>query len=182
MELYGWVARRRDHGGLIFIDLRDRWGAVQVVFNPTKAPDAHAAASDLRAEFVVRVKGVVGRRPAGSENPRMATGEVEVTASELEVVNASETTPFPIEDVDEPDEKTRLEYRYLDLRRPRMMQLLELRSRVNKIIRDFMDRQEFIEVETPILTAARHRGLATFLCRRACTPEISMHFHRRRRC
>jgi aspartyl-tRNA synthetase len=163
VELYGWVARRRDHGGLIFIDLRDRWGAVQVVFNPTIAPDAHAAASDLRAEFVVRVKGVVGRRPAGSENPRMATGEVEVTASELDVVNASETTPFPIEDPDEPDEKTRLEYRYLDLRRPRMMQMLELRSRVNKIIRDFMDSREFIEVETPILTRSSPSGARDFL-------------------
>src|SRR4030088_1177357 len=81
LELYGWVARRRDHGGLIFIDLRDRWGAVQVVFNPTRAPQAHAAASELRAEYVVRVKGTVGRRPAGSENPRMATGEVEVAGS-----------------------------------------------------------------------------------------------------
>jgi aspartyl-tRNA synthetase len=163
VELYGWVARRRDHGGLIFIDLRDRWGAVQVVFNPTKAADAHAAASDLRAEYVVRIKGVVGRRPAGSENPRMATGEVEVTASELEVVNTSETTPFPIEDPDEPDEKTRLEFRYLDLRRPRMTQMLELRSRVNKIIREFMDRNEFIEVETPILTRSSPSGARDFL-------------------
>jgi aspartyl-tRNA synthetase len=163
VELYGWVARRRDHGGLIFIDLRDRWGAVQVVFNPTKAPEAHAAASELRAEYVVRVNGTVGRRPAGSENPRMATGEVEVTASELEVVNASETTPFPIEDLEEPDEKTRLEYRYLDLRRPRMTQMLELRSRVNKIIRDFMDRNEFIEVETPILTRSSPSGARDFL-------------------
>ncbi|MEA2629156.1 MAG: aspartyl-tRNA synthetase [Chloroflexota bacterium] len=163
VELYGWVARRRDHGGLIFIDLRDRWGAVQVVFNPTKAPGAHEAASGLRAEFVVRVKGMVGRRPAGSENPRMATGEVEVTASELEVVNASETTPFPIEDQEEPDEKTRLEFRYLDLRRPRMTQMLQLRSRVNKIIRDFMDRNEFIEVETPILTRSSPSGARDFL-------------------
>jgi aspartyl-tRNA synthetase len=163
VELYGWVARRRDHGGVIFIDLRDRWGAVQVVFNPTKAPEAHAAASDLRAEYVVRVKGLVARRPAGSENPRMATGEVEVTATELEVVNASETTPFPIEDPEEPDEKTRLEYRYLDLRRPRMTQMLELRSRVNKIIRDFMDRNEFIEVETPILTRSSPSGARDFL-------------------
>jgi aspartyl-tRNA synthetase len=163
VELYGWVARRRDHGGLIFIDLRDRWGAVQVVFNPTKAPAAHASASELRAEYVVRVKGVVGKRPAGSENPRMATGEVEVTASELEVVNASETTPFPIEDQDEPDEKTRLEYRYLDLRRPRMTRMLELRSRVNKLIRDYMDRLEFIEVETPILTRSSPSGARDFL-------------------
>jgi len=163
LELYGWVARRRDHGGLIFIDLRDRWGAVQVVFNPVNAPAAHAAASDLRAEYVVRVKGLVGRRPAGSENPRMATGEVEVTASEVEVVNASETTPFPIEDQEDPDEKLRLEYRYLDLRRPRMMRMLELRSRVNKIIRDYMDRQEFIEVETPILTRSSPSGARDFL-------------------
>ncbi|TAN34446.1 aspartate--tRNA ligase [bacterium] len=163
LELYGWVARRRDHGGLIFIDLRDRWGAVQVVFNPTRAPEAHAGAAELRAEFVVRVKGMVGRRPAGSENPRMPTGEVEVTASELEVVNASETTPFPIEDPEEPDEKTRLEYRYLDLRRPRMTQMLELRSRVNKIIRDFMDGNEFIEVETPILTRSSPSGARDFL-------------------
>src|ERR1700694_1193452 len=126
LELYGWVARRRDHGGLIFIDLRDRWGAVQVVFNPTHAPQAHVAASDLRAEYVVRVKGAVGHRRAGSENPRRPTGEVEVTATELEVVNSSETPPFPIEDPEEPDEKTRLEYRYLDLRRPRMTQMLAL--------------------------------------------------------
>jgi aspartyl-tRNA synthetase len=163
MELYGWVARRRDHGGLIFIDLRDRWGAVQVVFNPNIAPDAHAAASELRAEYVVRVRGTVGRRPSGSENPRMATGEVEVTASELEVVNTSETTPFPIEDLDEPDEKTRLEYRYLDLRRPRMTRMLELRSRVNKIIRDYMDGHEFIEVETPVLTRSSPSGARDFL-------------------
>ena len=163
VELYGWVARRRDHGGLIFIDLRDRWGAVQVVFNPANTPAAHAAASELRAEYVVRVKGLIGRRPAGSENPRMATGEVEVTASELEVVNRSETTPFPIEDQEEPDEKLRLEYRYLDLRRPRMTRMLELRSRVNKIIRDYMDRQEFIEVETPILTRSSPSGARDFL-------------------
>jgi aspartyl-tRNA synthetase len=163
VDLYGWVARRRDHGGLIFIDLRDRWGAVQVVFNPTKAPEAHAAASELRAEYVVRVKGVVGRRPAGSENPRMATGEVEVTASKLEVINKSETTPFPIEDQEEPDEKTRLEHRYLDLRRPRMTRMLVLRSRVNKLIRDYMDREEFIEVETPILTRSSPSGARDFL-------------------
>jgi len=163
LELYGWVARRRDHGGLIFIDLRDRWGAVQVVFNPAKAPQAHAVASELRSEYVVRVKGTVGRRPPGSENPRMPTGEVEVAASELEVINTSDTTPFPIEEPEEPDEKTRLEYRYLDLRRPRMTQMLELRSRVNKIIRDFMDSREFIEVETPILTRSSPSGARDFL-------------------
>jgi len=163
VELFGWVARRRDHGGLIFIDVRDRWGAVQVVFNPARAPEAHAAASDLRAEYVVRVRGTVGRRPAGSENPKMATGDVEVAAAELEVVTVAETTPFPIEDPEEPDEKTRLEYRYLDLRRPRMTRMLELRSRVNKIIRDFMDAREFIEVETPILTRSSPSGARDFL-------------------
>ncbi|HEY1455380.1 MAG TPA: aspartate--tRNA ligase [Candidatus Dormibacteraeota bacterium] len=163
VELYGWVARRRDHGGLIFIDLRDRWGAVQVVFNPAHAPGAHELAASLRAEFVVRVEGMVGRRPAGSENPRIGTGDVEVAASELEVVSQSETTPFPIEDAEEPDEKKRLEYRYLDLRRPHMTRMLALRSQVNKIIRDYMDSREFIEVETPILTRSSPSGARDFL-------------------
>ncbi len=163
VQLYGWVARRRDQGGLIFIDLRDRWGSVQVVFNQSTSPQAHAEASDLRSEFVVRITGTVARRRPGAENPRLATGEVEVVASDLEVLSASDTTPFPIEDLEEPDEKTRLEYRYLDLRRPRMTKMLELRSRVNKIIRDFMERNEFIEVETPILTRSSPSGARDFL-------------------
>jgi aspartyl-tRNA synthetase len=163
VELYGWVARRRDHGGLIFIDVRDRWGAVQVVFNPTSAPAAHTQASELRSEYVVRVKGDVARRRAGAENPKMATGDVEVVASELEVVNRSDTTPFPIEDLEEPDEKTRLEFRYLDLRRPRMTRMLELRSRVNSIIRGYMEANEFVEVETPILTRSSPSGARDFL-------------------
>ena len=163
VELFGWVARRRDQGGLIFIDLRDRWGSVQVVFNQSTAPQAHAKASDLRSEYVVRVTGVVARRRPGAENPRLATGEVEVVASDIEVLSASETTPFPIDDLEEPDEKTRLEYRYLDLRRPHMTRMLELRSRVNKIIRDFMERNEFIEVETPILTRSSPSGARDFL-------------------
>jgi aspartyl-tRNA synthetase len=163
VELYGWVARRRDQGGLIFIDLRDRWGYVQVVFNQSTAPRAHAKASDLRSEYVVRVAGAVARRRPGAENPRLATGEVEVVASDLAVLSASETTPFPIEDTEEPDEKTRLEHRYLDLRRPPMTRMLELRSRVNKIIRDFMERNEFIEVETPILTRSSPSGARDFL-------------------
>ena len=163
VELYGWVARRRDHGGLIFIDLRDRWGAVQVVFNPTKAPEAHAAASDLRAEYVVRAKGVVGKRPAGSENPRMETGEVEVTASELEVISKAKTPPFQIDDQSDADEALRLKYRYLDLRRPRMQRILELRHRVNKIIHGYMDEQEFIEVETPLLIKTTPEGARDFI-------------------
>ncbi|TMF82896.1 MAG: aspartate--tRNA ligase [Chloroflexi bacterium] len=163
VELYGWVARRRDLGGVIFIDLRDRWGKVQVVFNPAVAPAAHEAASDLRSEFVVRVAGSVRRRPSGSENPRLETGDIEVAASDLEVLSPSEPTPFPLEDSEEPDEKTRLEYRYLDLRRPRMTRMLELRNKVNRIIRDYMEEREFIEVETPILTRSSPSGARDFL-------------------
>src|SRR6266581_3857781 len=163
LELYGWVARRRDHGGLIFIDLRDRWGAVQVVFNPTNAPEAHSIASQLRAEFVIRVKGVVGRRPQGSENPRMATGEVEVAASELEVLSTAKTPPFQIEDEVDADEATRLKYRYLDLRRPRMQQMLELRHRVVKAMHRYMDEREFVEVETPMLLKGTPEGSRDFI-------------------
>jgi len=164
VELYGWVARRRDMGGLIFIDLRDRWGKVQVVFNPASAPDAHSAASDLRSEYVVRVKGVVGRRPAGSENPKLATGEVEVAASELEVISIAKTPPFLVEeDGALADEATRLKYRYLDLRRPRMQRILELRHRVNKIIHAYMDELEFVEVETPLLIKTTPEGARDFV-------------------
>jgi aspartyl-tRNA synthetase len=163
VELYGWVARRRDHGGLIFIDLRDRWGAVQVVFNPTRAPNAHAAASELRAEYVVRAKGTVGRRPSGSENPRMATGEVEVIATELEVISTAKTPPFQIEDEVEADEATRLKYRYLDLRRPRMQRTLELRHRVIQTIHRYMDANEFVEVETPMLLKGTPEGSRDFI-------------------
>jgi aspartyl-tRNA synthetase len=157
IELYGWVARRRDHGGVTFIDLRDRWGPVQVVLkNPDGLPQ-------LRLEYVVRVRGRVARRPAGSENPKMATGDIEVIADELEVLSESQPTPFPIEDPEEPDEKTRLEYRYLDLRRPPMMRMLELRNKVNRIIRDYMESREFVEVETPILTRSSPSGARDFL-------------------
>jgi aspartyl-tRNA synthetase len=163
LDLYGWVARRRDHGGLIFIDLRDRWGAVQVVFNPTQAQAAHAAASELRAEYVVRVKGVVGRRPVGRENPRMATGEVEVAASELEVISVAKTPPFQIEDEVDADEALRLKFRYLDLRRPRMQQMLELRHRLVKTIHRYMDANEFVEVETPMLLKGTPEGSRDFI-------------------
>ncbi|TMD00755.1 MAG: aspartate--tRNA ligase [Chloroflexi bacterium] len=163
VELFGWVARRRDHGGLIFIDLRDRWGDVQVVFNPTGAPRVHQAASDLRSEFVVRVKGAVGRRPKGNENPRMATGEVEVTAAELEVISTAKTPPFQIEDEVEADEATRLKYRYLDLRRPRMQRMLEMRHRLVKAMHRYMDEHEFVEVETPMLLKGTPEGSRDFI-------------------
>ena len=157
VELYGWVARRRDHGGVAFIDLRDRWGTVQVVMRSADM------AAQLRGEYVVRVVGKVTRRKPGAENPRMPTGEVEVVAEDVQILSRSETPPFPIEDQEEPDEKTRLEYRYLDLRRPRMTRMLELRNKVNRIIRNYMEEREFIEVETPILTRSSPSGARDFL-------------------
>ena len=163
LELYGWVARRRDHGGLIFIDLRDRWGTVQVVFNPNNAPQAHTTASDLRSEYVVRVEGQVARRREGAENPRMATGEVEVVASDLEVISIAKTPPFAIEDEVEADEATRLKYRYLDIRRPKMTQNLELRHRVVQAIHRYMDGHEFMEVETPMLLKGTPEGSRDFI-------------------
>ena len=163
LELYGWVARRRDHGGLIFIDLRDRWGTVQVVFNPANAPQAHTTASDLRSEYVIRVEGKVARRRQGAENPRMLTGEVEVVASDLEVISVAKTPPFAIEDEVEADEATRLKYRYLDIRRPKMTQNLELRHRVVQAIHRYMDAREFMEVETPMLVKGTPEGSRDFI-------------------
>ena len=160
LDLFGWVGRRRDHGGLIFIDLRDRWGAVQVVF---KSAETRDQAASLRLEYVVRVKGVVMARPAGSENPAMPTGGVEVEASELEIITRAKTPPFPIEDDTNADETIRLKYRYLDLRRPRMQRILELRHRVNKIIHGYMDEHEFVEVETPLLVKGTPEGARDFI-------------------
>ncbi len=158
VELYGWVARRRDHGGVVFLDLRDRWGTVQVVIRT-----ADATTAQLRLEFVVRVRGKVARRPSGSENARMATGEVEVVADELEIISTARTPPFPIEDDIQTDEALRLKYRYLDLRRPRMQGILELRHRVNKIIHAYMDEHEFVEVETPLLIKTTPEGARDFI-------------------
>jgi aspartyl-tRNA synthetase len=157
VELYGWVARRRDHGGVAFIDLRDRWGAVQVVIRSAEM------AAQLRSEYVVRVAGKVARRKAGAENPRMATGEVEVVAEEVEVISTAKTPPFPIDDDTQADESIRLKYRYLDLRRPRMQKILELRHRVNKIIHAHMDEHEFVEVETPLMIKTTPEGARDFI-------------------
>jgi aspartyl-tRNA synthetase len=163
VELYGWVNRRRDHGGLIFIDLRDRWGLVQVVFNPEVAPAAHAAAEALRSEYCVHVSGRVERRPEGSENPNLATGEVEVFASGLEVLSPSLTPPFPIDGEQEADEQTRLRFRYLDLRRPRMQRIMHVRHRLNHLTRNYFNDHDFWEVETPILTKSTPEGARDFL-------------------
>jgi aspartyl-tRNA synthetase len=161
VTLAGWVNRRRDHGGVIFVDLRDREGLVQVVFDPDRA-DTFATAERVRNEYVLQVKGLVRRRPAGTENPELATGQVEVLGRELTILNASETPPFQLDD-DSVSEEHRLRYRYLDLRRPLMQQRLRLRSRVNRFLRNCLDDQGFLEIETPILTKATPEGARDYL-------------------
>lgn len=160
--LCGWVDSRRDHGGVIFIDLRDRAGVTQVVFRPEEAPEVAAAAHELRSEDVVRVAGRVARRLAGTENAKLATGEIEVVAAELQILNKSEALPFPL-DTRITNEDLRLGFRYLDLRRREMRSNLQLRHRVNKTIRDVMDRAGFLEIETPILSKSTPEGARDFL-------------------
>ena len=161
--LAGWVGRRRDHGGIIFVDLRDRSGVVQVVFNPETSPQAYQVAEQLRPEWVVQIKGTVQRRPPGTENPEMVTGTVEVAAEEATVLNPSLTPPFYITDDVEVDESLRLRYRYLDLRRPVMLRNLTLRHQVVKYIRDFLDARGFLEIETPILIKSTPEGARDYL-------------------
>lgn len=163
VTLAGWVDRRRDHGGLIFIDLRDREGMVQVVFNPETSKQCHAIASEMRNEYVVRVSGEVALRPPGTENPKMPTGDVEVIARNTDILNPSKTPPFYINEDTEVEESLRLRYRYLDLRRARMKENLLLRYRVTKFIRDFLDAKAFIEVETPILIKSTPEGARDYL-------------------
>jgi aspartyl-tRNA synthetase len=163
VELAGWVDRRRDHGGLIFIDLRDRAGIIQVVFNPEKSKDCHQIASELRSEYVVRVRGEVALRPPGTENLKLPTGEVEVIAQETSILNTAKTPPFYINEDSEVEEGVRLRYRYLDLRRARMQNNLLLRHQVVKFIRNFLDSQGFIEIETPILIKSTPEGARDYL-------------------
>jgi aspartyl-tRNA synthetase len=157
------VAHRRDHGGVTFIDLRDREGAVQLVFHPTDAPEAHAAAQALGAEDVVRVAGLVRARPEGMRNPNLGTGDVEVAASALEVLTEAQTPPFPIQDYTEANEMLRLRYRYLDLRRPEMTRRMRLRHEVSRITRRYLDERGFVEIETPVLTRSTPEGARDFL-------------------
>jgi aspartyl-tRNA synthetase len=160
----GWVQRRRDHGGLIFIDLRDSSGLVQVVFNPELNPDSHKIAHEVRSEYVLAVRGKVNRRPEGTENPNLPTGEVEIPADELEILNKSETPPFVIDDsADDVAEDIRLKYRYLDIRRPSMLNNLKLRHKVYMATRNFLNEQGFIEIETPVLTKSTPEGARDFL-------------------
>ena len=163
ITLSGWVHRRRDHGGLIFIDLRDRSGIIQVVFSSEVSQRAHALAHGLRSEFVVTVKGEVRKRPPGTENPKISTGNIELYAEELNVLNESEPLPFQLEEASETAEALRLKYRFLDLRRPDLQKNIILRHRVSKTIRDYLDREGFLEIETPMLTKSTPEGARDFL-------------------
>ena len=161
--LLGWVQRRRDLGGLIFVELRDRQGIVQVVFNPEVSPEVHLKAQSLRNEYVVGIQGTVVKRPEGTVNPKLKTGEIEVVVKELKILNVSRTPPFLIEDGEEVAEDTRLKYRYLDLRRPDLQRNLILRHQVAKEVRHYFDRMGFLEIETPMLTKSTPEGARDFL-------------------
>ena len=163
--LMGWILRRRDHGGLIFVDLRDRWGLTQVVFNPEHDAVSHSRAEDLRSEYVIAVKGEVIPRPEGMENPDLPTGKVEVMVDELRVLNESLTPPFSLDDRDGMDvaESVRLKYRYLDLRREALRDNMVLRSQVSKRVRDFFYGDDFLEIETPFLTKSTPEGARDYL-------------------
>lgn len=163
VKLAGWVHRRRDHGGLTFLDLRDRYGIVQVVTNPDVSPKAHQTLAPVRLEWVIEVEGIVRKRLEGKENPNLATGEIEVEIQKASILNPSKPTPFLINGKEESDERTRLKYRYLDLRRPRMLANLELRHKVVKFIRDFLDDKGFLEIETPILFKTTPEGARDYL-------------------
>jgi aspartyl-tRNA synthetase len=163
VTLSGWVHRRRDHGGLIFIDLRDRSGLVQVVFHPESAPEAHAQAQRLRAEHVISVAGTIVRREAGNVNPRLATGEIEVDVDTLELLAESETPPFPVDEDTPVDELLRLRHRYIDLRRQGMQQAMVLRHTVARAMRDYLNAHDFLDLETPILTRSTPEGARDFL-------------------
>jgi aspartyl-tRNA synthetase len=162
VDVYGWVHRRRDLGGLIFIDLRDRSGIVQVKFDPVNA-QAHATGGELRLESVIHVHGPVQRRPAGTENKELATGEIEVEARVVTILNRAQTPPFAVNEDTPVEEQLRLRYRYLDLRRGRMAKNLQLRHRMAKAIRDFLDDEGFLEIETPILIRSTPEGARDFL-------------------
>jgi len=163
VTLAGWVDRRRDHGHLIFIDLRDRSGFVQLAFNPEVAARTHEAANTLRNEYVIQVTGIVSRRPAGTENPKLLTGDFEVVVNRLTILSAAKTPPFYINEEAEVDENVRLRYRYLDLRRSRMRRNLMLRHQVVRYIRNHLEEQGFIDVETPILIKSTPEGARDYL-------------------
>ena len=163
VSVCGWIQRRRDHGGVIFIDLRDRSGFVQLVFDPAIAGDDFAVAERVRPEYVLSATGEVRLRPEGQENPNMATGEIEIYITEVEILNPSKTPPFLIEDGVDCDEMIRLKYRYLDLRRPELQKNFELRHKLTMAVRNFLDSKHFWEIETPMLTVSTPEGARDFL-------------------
>jgi len=163
VTLLGWVHRRRDHGGLVFIDLRDRWGLTQVVFSPEEDKALHQQAEGLRPEFCVAVKGQVRLRPKGTENPKIATGMIEVVSQSLEILNESATPPFEVDEEKEQSEELRFGYRYLDLRRPSQTKHLIVRHQVIRVIREVLDRENFLEIETPVLTKSTPEGARDYL-------------------
>ena len=163
VTVMGWAFRRRDHGGLIFLDLRDREGLTQCVFNPAGDSDAHGRAESVRGEFVLAVRGTVGARPPGTENPKLATGAVEVQVTELRILNECRPLPFQLEDDAEVDETLRLKYRYLDMRRPSVLRAFQIRDQVCRAVRGYLHAQGFLEVETPFLTRSTPEGARDFL-------------------
>lgn len=162
VTVVGWMHRRRDHGGVIFIDLRDRDGLVQVVCNPEDA-DSFATADRVRSEYVLQIEGKVRLRPAGSDNPELKSGKIEIIATKLEILNTSETPPFPLHELLDVNEDIRLRHRYIDLRRPEMQQRLRLRSKITRHLRNFLDDHGFLDIETPILTKATPEGARDYL-------------------
>src|SRR5512142_2122551 len=163
MILAGWVHTRRDHGGLIFVDLRDRGGITQVVFNPEASSQTHELAHDIRSEYVLAVTGTVAPRPGNTVNPKLPTGEIEVLANGLEILNTAKTPPFMIEDETDVAEMLRLKYRYLDLRRPSLQKTLITRHRITQTVRRFLDGHGFIDIETPFLTKSTPEGARDYL-------------------
>ena len=163
VELGGWVNRTRDHGGLIFLDIRDQSGVVQVVVNPESSQEAYATAESVRNEWVVRVVGVVMKRPPGTQNPGLSTGQIEVAVDHFEVLNPSKPPPFYINEDDEVDEYLRMKHRYIYLRRPRMLRNLELRHEIVRFIRNFFSDRKFLEIETPLLTKSTPEGARDYL-------------------
>ncbi len=161
--LMGWVQRRRDHGGLIFIDLRDREGVAQLALDPDRDSEAHTKADTVRSEYVVAIKGIVSPRPEGTINPKMKTGEVEIEVSELKILNQSKTPPFGLDEYTDAAESLRLKYRYLDLRRTVLQQNMILRHKITRAVRTFLDAERFLEIETPVLTKSTPEGARDFL-------------------
>jgi aspartyl-tRNA synthetase len=172
LSLCGWVYRRRDHGGLIFIDLRDRSGIIQVVFNPEISAETHKKAQEIRTEYVIAVKGTLRRRPEGTENPELSTGTVELWAEELNILNLCKTLPFQIDETEEISEILRLKYRYLDLRRPKMQKNFIIRHQVTLYIRNFLSKKGFLEIETPMLTKSTPEGARDFLVPSRLNPGL----------